>query len=165
MEERVSNELIFLYQQLIDCSIESLTEEVLSIAETASRRVVLSCRVKDSSTLAKKMIAKSTKSIMDIHDVYGIRVLVFSVSEAYAVLKAITDFFPSFLDHDYIANPKTRSDKPHLAGKSLRLLQVIAQKNSVPFEIQITTFEFNDCNELLHEEYHREKYQTTDLSD
>ena len=35
----------------------------------------------------------------------------------------------------------------------------------IPFEIQITTFEWNESNELLHDEYHREKYPIIDHSD
>jgi len=111
------------------------------------------------------MILVKTESIIDIDDVYAFRILVSSANEAYLVLKALTKSFRGFLDHDYIANPKTRPDKPHLDGKSLKLLQFIAYKNNVPFEIQITTFEWNESNELLHDEYHREKYPIIDHSD
>ncbi len=154
----MSHEQISSYQRLIGCSIHELAEEALCVAKTASSDATISCRVKNAETLAKKIALKKASSVLEINDVYALRVLVPSVKESYAVLNVIMRSFPSFLDHDYIANPKTRHDKPHLRGKSLRLIKVVAYRNNVPFEVQITTFEFNDGNELLHGEYHREKY-------
>ena len=154
----MDQELIVLYQRAINCPIDALAREVLNLAERVSQNPRVSYRVKGSQELAKKMDLKKTESIFDIDDVYGMRILVFSVEEVYAVMTVIRKSFPSFLDHDYIATPKTRFDKPHLIGKCLRLLQVIAYRNAIPFEVQVTTFEFNNMNESLHDEYHREKY-------
>lgn len=86
---------------------------------------------------------------------YGIRILVTTEAEVYAALQEITSTFPGFLDHDYVAFPKRH---PHLPGKELRLVQYVARKNDVAFEIQITTHEWNTANEELHAEYHRRKY-------
>lgn len=99
-----------------------------------------------------------THNVFRLNDVYGIRVLVESVAEAYIVLRAVEDTFHGYLEHDYIKKPKTRPDDPNLAGKMLRLLQYVAYRNATPFEIQITTHEFHTMNEPLHAAYHARKY-------
>jgi|SRR3989344_801667 len=161
----MSQKLLLSYKRAIDCPIEVLAEEILCLAERVSQQPQIRYRIKDADTLAKKMILKSAKSIFDIHDVYGFRVLTLSTEEAYAVQHKLIEAFGASIGHDYIAKPKTRPDKPHLDGKSLRLLQVIAYRNRVSFEIQITTFSFNEMNESLHDEYHREKYANLEGGD
>lgn len=155
----MSSVCITLYEERINCPIDQLGKAVLSIAYTSNINPYVSWRVKDSSTLEKKMRLKNTSNVFLINDVYGIRVLVDTVEQVYAVLTVIQDAFPGFIGHDYVACPKTRTDKPHLIGKSLRLIQFVAYKNGVPFEIQITTNEFHTLNEKLHEEYHLDKYK------
>src|SRR3989338_5310596 len=161
----MGQELILLYRKLIGCSIEFIADEIATtVKPVLSQSPTISYRIKSQDTLAKKMIKK--KYFFFIVGFFFFCVFFFSsANEAYLVLKALTKSFRGFLDHDYIANPKTRPDKPHLDGKSLKLLQFIAYKNNVPFEIQITTFEWNESNELLHDEYHREKYPIIDHSD
>lgn len=151
-------ENISIYQHYIGCSIEALAEEVHLAVSTVVENPSIIWRIKNPETLRKKMDIKNTQDVFLIDDVYGIRVVVDLVDEAYLVLSRITRAFSGFLDHDYIVEPKTRSDKPHLKGKKLRFLQFVAYKNTVPFEIQITTRDFHKHNELLHAEYHHEKY-------
>lgn len=157
----MAQNLISQYQKAIDCSIDELASEIFSLANKISSDAKIIYRIKNLETLKKKMVLKRVTSVFDIDDVYGLRILVPTISKSYRVQRLIANTFHCFLDHDYIVKPKTRPDKPHLVGKGLRLLQIIAYKNGVPFEVQITTFEFNDENEKLHDEYYREKYQTT----
>lgn len=147
-----------LYRNRIQCSINILANEIRAIAEKISHNPQVTPRVKNIEALRKKMRFYKTHNVSRINDVYGIRVLVASVSEVYAILERITKAFHGYLEHDYIANPKTRPNDPALEGKVLRLLQFIAYRNGVPFEIQITTYEFHAMNELLHEAYHKRKY-------
>jgi len=154
----MGQELISLYQRSIGCSIDELAREILGLAKAVSNDSKICYRIKNSQILEKKMALKKVGSVFEIDDVYGLRVLVPLVEKSYEVLGAIMRAFPSFLDHDYIAKPKTRPDKPHLKGNGLRMLQIIARRNNVPFEVQITTFEFNEANESFHGQYHREKY-------
>ena len=154
----MSENLICLYQTSIGCSIEDLAREILKLATTVSPNSEISYRIKDQRILVRKMSLKNVRSVFDIDDVYGLRLLVSSVEESYDVLNVIGRFFRYVLDHDYIKEPKIRLDKPHLAGKSLRLIQIIAYRNGVRFEIQITTFDFDEENESLHGQYHDEKY-------
>lgn len=149
---------ILTYQHQIGCSIETLAKEVYLVASTAVRNLSIYWRIKTPETLRKKMGIKNVQNPFLIDDVYGIRILVDSVNEAYLILNKIAQTFPGFLDHDYIAKPKTRVDKLHLKGKKLQLLQFIAYKNGVSFEIQITTKSFHKNNELFHVGYHKEKY-------
>ncbi len=150
---------IMLYEQTINCPISQLGKVVKTLAQLNTKNPAVFWRVKNPNTLRKKMTLKNTLNIFLINDIYGIRVLVDTVEEVYAVLSTLQNTFPGFVGHDYIACPKTKTDKPHLIGKSLRLIQFVAYKNEVPFEIQITTKGFHELNEMLHPEYHLDKYK------
>ena len=150
--------ILSIYQEAIDHSIDKLAEKILKIARLSSVNPIIIYRVKDLNTLKIKMALKQKQSILEIEDVYGFRILVSNIGEVYAVLLAIGKFFDGYIDHDYIKTPKTRPDKPHLKNKSLRLLQFIAYVNDIPIEVQITTHKFNKENESLHKGYHLEKY-------
>lgn len=140
------------YQEFIGCSIEVLVEEIKQIAESIAESPIITFRVKNPETLQKKMRIKNTENIFTIDDVYGIRIIVKSVVEAYLVLYKISKRFSGYVDHDYIKEPRMCVSEIN-RGKMLRLLQFIAYKNSVPFEIQITTSAFHEMNETLHEGY------------
>ena len=146
------------YRQAIGCDIDELVNEITRLAKSISKEVKVLRRVKDSDILRRKMVLKGAKSIFEIDDVYGLRILTSSVEKAYMILHSVMNEYPSTLDHDYIANPKVNPEKPHLKRESLRMLQVILYKNKVPFEVQITTFRFNEINESFHEQYHRKRY-------
>lgn len=152
------DEHILLYQQHIGCTINTLAKEVQQIASAVAGNPLVIFRVKDPETLRKKMKLKGASSVFSIDDVYGIRVIIESVEEAYRVLAEVSRVFMGYIDHDYIEEPKIRLNEPH-KGEAFRLLQFIAYKNGTSFEIQITTHVFHAVNELLHEEYHRRKYQ------
>ena len=150
---------LVLYENKICCKIELLGSEIKTLAENVSHKPIVIYRVKHPETLLKKKRLKVADDVFLIHDIYGIRVIVRTTEEAYAVLGEVKKLYPGFIDHDYIQKPKVRADKPELEGKSLRMLQYIGYRNDVPFEIQITTTEFNEINESFHEQYHNEKYR------
>jgi len=153
---------ISLYQKRIGSSIDVLANEMRQIIDAIAKNPLITFRVKDPETLRKKMLLKNTQDIFLIDDVYGIRILVESVNEAYEVLLKVSQTFSGYLDHDFIKEPGVRIHEPY-KGKLLRLLQFVAYRNGAPFEIQITTVAFNGVNELLHEGYHCRKYQSFDL--
>ncbi len=149
---------IVKYQERIGCTIDALAEEMQHIAETVAQNPLITFRVKDPETLLKKMRLKNVQSIFSIDDIYAICIIVESIEGAYRVLDGVSQTFPGYLDHDYIREPKTNSE-----GKMLRLLQFIAYKNGVPFEIQITTAAFQEANEGQHKRYHERKYGESGL--
>ncbi len=146
---------VLLYQQQIGCNIKALAEEVQRIASAVVKNPLVTFRVKDPKTLRRKMELKGVSSVFSIDDVYGIRVIVKSVEEAYRVLTEVSRVSIGYLDHDYFKAPRA---VPSVNGKTLRLLQFVAYKNGVPFEIQITTIAFHEVNESLHDGYHRRRY-------
>jgi len=143
---------ILLYQERIGCTIEALVKELRQVIDTAVKKSEIQFRVKSPESLRKKMQFKKIQSIFLIDDVYGIRIIVESANEAYKVLEKVSSAFSGHLDHDYIKKPKVRVNEPH-KGEKLRLLQFIAYRNGVAFEIQITTSEFHAINEKLHRGY------------
>ncbi|OHA82515.1 MAG: hypothetical protein A3B07_02745 [Candidatus Yonathbacteria bacterium RIFCSPLOWO2_01_FULL_43_27] len=146
---------ISLYRHHIGCDINTLVAEVYDLVKDVTKCPQVSSRVKDLETLRKKMVLKNTHDIFSIDDVYGIRIIVTSIDEVYAVLERISRVFEGFLDHDYFKNAKAC---PSVDGKFLRLVQFVAYKNKVPFEVQVTTASCHETNESLHARYHRRKY-------
>ena len=151
----MSEDKLKAYRTQIGCSIESLFQEIKETVNITTKGVEIWYRVKDPRTLTKKMKLKEVSSVFDINDIYGIRILVNSIDETYAALEEIKTRFPGYLDHDYISQPKVR-DKS--LGPGLRLLQYVAYRNEIPFEIQITTRAFNKVNESYHQAYHHRRY-------
>ncbi len=155
---KVTCKNISIYQNHIGCTLDELEKDVQDTIGTTVEKRQITSRVKNSEKLRKKMQIKNVSDVFAIKDVYGIRIIVESIDDTYFVLTKISKRFSGFLKHDYIANPKTCPHEPKLKGKMVRFLQFIAYKNSVPFEIQITTTMFHEMNESLHEEYYHRKY-------
>ncbi len=152
-----SRESILLYQECIGITIDTLTCRIYNLASTITKNLVITFRIKDSETLRKKMLRKNTLNIFSIHDIYGIRILVNSIDNAYHMLKLINLVFPMYLANDFIKKPRLLFDYG-FKGKSFKCLRIVAYENNVPFEIQITTYEFHLINELHHVVYHRKLY-------
>ncbi len=144
-----------LYEGKIGCSINVLATEIQQLSAVAANKPRVMFRVKNPETLTKKMILKGSFDISSIDDIYGFRVLVNSIEEIYEVLKKLVSAFPGHIDHDYVALPKKRPDRQ---GYELRLVQYVAKRNGLTFEVQITTHAWNETNEELHGEYHKRKY-------
>ncbi|MCX6751563.1 MAG: hypothetical protein NT161_02225 [Candidatus Nomurabacteria bacterium] len=147
-----SSGLILTYIKRIGCSVESLAETIQKLVVVCVNNSEIIYRVKDEETLRKKMYHKNTTDLFMIDDIYAIRILVDSVEEAYLVLKKISSAYVGYLDHDYIKTPKECISLLN-KGKFFRQIQFIGYKNNVPFEIQITTHEFDSINKSLHEGY------------
>lgn len=151
----MAQDLLILYAAKVGCSIEELAKELEEHVRSACPSATCIFRVKKPDTLRKKMELKHVDDIASIDDIYGFRFLVDSVGEAYAALAAVSAAYNGHLDHDYVAHPKVRSDRP---GKAMRMIQYVAARNGVTFEVQITTREWNEANEQLHAEYHMRRY-------
>jgi (p)ppGpp synthase/HD superfamily hydrolase len=156
-DERIAVQIdhISLYRERIGCSIQELAAGLERKVRSLVSDVVCLYRIKNPATLSKKLALKQSKDIASIDDIYGLRLIVGSADEIYSALQLVMSEYPGYLDHDYVARPKKRPDRP---GKELRLVQYIARKNDVTFEVQITTAEWNKINEELHLEYHKRQY-------
>ncbi len=151
----MQTDYISQYENQIGISIEVLVENIRSIINNTIP-YQMTWRIKNINTIQKKIALKNGTDVFALDDVYGVRILVPSIDEAYSLLQKILNVIPGHVDHDFLVKPKISSKKP---GARLRLLQSIHYINNVPFEIQITTTDFHKENESHHEEYHKNKYK------
>ncbi|MCX6756273.1 MAG: hypothetical protein NTX85_02960 [Candidatus Nomurabacteria bacterium] len=153
----MSEDNIGIYQQKIECTIEELADIIKLSLGNVLKKVRITYRVKNAEDLKAKIVRKQFDNVFSIHDVYGIRIIVGSVSQAYIALGIMRDNFPGYLANDFIKNPKVLSDLG-LEGKSFKCLRFVAYKNNTSFEIQITTEKFHRVNESHHDVYHKTTY-------
>ncbi len=100
-------------------------------------------RVKNIYSVHKKMLKKQFDNVDDIYDIFAMRIIVPQVSDCYAMLGKLHEFYLPLSNRfkDYIAVPKPngyRSLHTTVLGLSG------ATKKSFPIEIQISTEEMND---------------------
>ncbi len=99
-------------------------------------------RIKSVHGIYKKMYVQD-KEFSDIYDIYAVRIIVDSLAECYAALGVIHSMFVPIPNRfkDYITMPKPNG------YKSLHTTVIRSQENadgrSVPFEVQIRTFEMH----------------------
>lgn len=152
----MKKDLILDYKNAIGLDIDLLAKDISSIIKIKHEIIF---RVKSIQSLINKMELKGVSNPLLIKDIYGIKIIVDSTKEIYSILSAIQLNFTGCVEHDYIRKPKMcRYDEQH-KGKFLRLIKYTAYKNKIPFEIQITTREFEVINELLHDGHHKIKYK------
>ena len=146
---------IDLYQSLIGCTIDEIGISIETLIVKIVPKGKVFWRVKDSKTLQRKMVLNNKTSIETIKDIYAYRIIVNTDQEVYMILDVISLAFKGKLKKDYIKQPKRLySEDPII----LRLVQYIAERNSVFFEIQITTWQYHNMNESCHGNYHLRKY-------
>jgi ppGpp synthetase/RelA/SpoT-type nucleotidyltranferase len=155
----MKNNLITIYKNAIGLEIEQLSEKISNIINIIPIDHQIVFRLKDLQNLIQKMNLKGINNPLLIKDIYGIKIIVDSVDQVYAVMLAIKNNFGGYTDHDYISKPKMCRHSKQNKGKFFRLIKYIAYQNKIPFEIQITTKEFELVNNTLHEGYHNIKYK------
>ena len=97
-------------------------------------------RVKNLFSIYKKMVNKH-KTIDEIYDLFAIRILVKDVKDCYAALGIIHEFYTPIPGRfkDYIAMPKPNNYRS--------LHTTVFGKDTIPFEIQIRTYEMHNVAE------------------
>ena len=97
-------------------------------------------RIKHTYSIFKKTYAQG-RNIDDIYDIFGIRVIVNTIPECYAVLGTIHDMYTPLPGRikDYIAMPK-----PNLYQS---LHTTVIGRDGIPFEVQIRTQEMHRVSE------------------
>ncbi len=101
----------------------------------------ISHRVKSIYSIYKKLKKKGRTNIEILNDIFAIRIIVENVSDCYKILGIIHQKFPHIPGKikDYISLPKPNS------YQSLHtILQISADDDTLPFEVQIRTKEMNE---------------------
>ena len=117
--------------------IGSLTNAIRTrITENGIADAVIESRVKSVYGIYRKMFIQN-RSFEEIYDVYAVRVILNTTNDCYNVLGILHDMYHPIPNRfkDYISNPKSNMYQS--------LHTSVIGKASIPFEIQIRTFDMH----------------------
>ena len=116
--------------------IEEIKAQLLAKTKDTIKNVFVSGRVKSINSIYRKTFMRG-QSIDQIFDVFAVRVIVDNVSDCYNVLGVVHDIFKPIPNRfkDYISMPK-----PNMYQS---LHTTVLDKNAIPFEVQIRTWEMH----------------------
>ena len=119
-----------------DKFIEEIKAQLLAKTKDTIKNVFISGRVKSINSIYRKTFMRG-QSIDQIFDVFAVRVIVDNVSDCYNVLGVVHDIFKPIPNRftDYISMPK-----PNMYHS---LHTSVLDKNAIPFEVQIRTWEMH----------------------
>ena len=119
-----------------DKFIEEIKALLLAKTKDTIKNVFISGRVKSINSIYRKTFMRG-QSIDQIFDVFAVRVIVDNVSDCYNVLGVVHDIFKPIPNRfkDYISMPK-----PNMYQS---LHTTVLDKNAIPFEVQIRTWEMH----------------------
>ena len=116
--------------------IDSIKKQILEKTKDTIPNVYISGRVKSINSIYRKTFMRN-QTIDQIFDVFAVRVIVDNVSDCYNVLGVVHDIFKPIPNRfkDYISMPK-----PNMYQS---LHTTVLDKNTIPFEVQIRTWEMH----------------------
>ena len=116
--------------------LQKIKERITERFEHEKMDVYIAGRVKSIYGIYRKVFIAG-RDFDEIYDVYAVRVIVDSVIDCYSVLGVVHDMFTPIPKRfkDYIANPK--------ANMYQSLHTTVLDKEGIPFEIQIRTWEMH----------------------
>lgn len=119
-----------------DKFIDSIKEQILEKTKDTIKNIYISGRVKSINSIYRKTYMRN-RSMDQIFDVFAVRVIVDNVSDCYNVLGVVHDIFKPIPNRfkDYISMPK-----PNMYQS---LHTTVLDKNAIPFEVQIRTWEMH----------------------
>ena len=116
--------------------IEEIKRKILDRIGNSISKVTISGRVKSIVSIYRKTYMQG-KEINQIFDVFAVRVIVNTIRDCYDVLGIVHDIFTPIPNRfkDYISTPKSNMYQS--------LHTTVFDKNSIPFEVQIRTYDMH----------------------
>ncbi len=120
--------------------IEQIKKKILDKIGFSMSHVTISGRVKSVVSIYRKTYMQG-KEMDQIFDVFAVRVIVNTIADCYNVLGIVHDIFTPVQNRfkDYIASPKSNMYQS--------LHTTVFDKNGIPFEVQIRTYEMHHTAE------------------
>ncbi len=127
---------IMLSEDGRDKFIESIKEQIIRKTEDTIPNIYISGRVKSVNSIYRKTFMQG-KTTDQIYDIFAVRVIVDTIPDCYNVLGVVHDIFKPIPNRfkDYISMPK-----PNMYQS---LHTTVLDKNAIPFEIQIRTWDMH----------------------
>lgn len=120
--------------------IEKIKAEIIEKIGTTINEVYISGRVKSVNSIYRKTYMQG-KTMDQIFDVFAVRVIVDTVRDCYNVLGVVHDIYNPIPNRfkDYISTPKSNMYQS--------LHTTVINKDGIPFEVQIRTWEMHNTAE------------------
>lgn len=119
-----------------DKLIDSIKHKIIERLNIEHQKVYIDGRVKSIYGIYRKMYIQG-KMFDEIYDIYAVRIIVDTVAECYGILGIIHEMFRPIPNRikDYISTPK--------ANMYQSLHTTVLDKEGIPFEVQIRTWEMH----------------------
>ncbi len=118
----------------------NITEKIKTRMEKENLKISISNRIKSVYGIYRKVYMQG-RAFEEIFDIYAVRIIVDSIADCYNILGVIHDMFTPIPNRfkDYISTPKNNMYQS--------LHTTLLDKEGIPFEVQIRTWDMNHTAE------------------